>query len=44
MCSLVMSVHSRDLPINNKLLKYNTLYTAPGFYMVEHQLVIILVC
>ena len=25
MCGLVMSLHSRDLPINNKLLTYNTL-------------------
>ena len=48
MCSLVMSLCSRDLHVMSLNIYYNTIavdynsgstYTAPGFWMVQHQLV-----
>ena len=45
MCSLVMSLCSHDLHVTSLNNNYNTLnsssstYTAPGFWIVQHQLV-----
>ena len=43
MCSLVMSLYSRDIiTLNGSRLTGLTCSKAPGFWMVEHQLVLAL--
>ena len=52
MHSLVMSLFSRDLIVNylqylklvNNYLHEYSIYTAPGFQMVEHQYLLLLYC
>ena len=44
MCTLVMSLYSHlhMMSLNNTLINSGLTYTAPGFWMVKHQLVFVI--